>query len=206
MDEGQGRGTPAAHARYAYLTDSNTIAPTASGRRFAKPRQRPLSNAGESRSSLSCKGDLRLVKEERRCRSSGACQRCLRLSRDSHRALIRRISRPGIRYTLSTTRHHGSRRTASAFFLDQREDLLYSSNWSDSRQRLRADVALALRNRLPLAVGAMVFEVCQIGVLWREQPVSSALAFVMTGRTLEGRSFSSRSRNSMASTGQPRRP
>jgi hypothetical protein len=49
--------------------------------------------------------------------------------------------------------------------------LLRSSNWSDSRQRLQSGLCLGFANSLPLAVGAMVFEVCQIGVLRREQPV-----------------------------------
>jgi predicted Zn-dependent protease len=49
--------------------------------------------------------------------------------------------------------------------------LLGSSNWSDSRQRLQSGLCLGFANSLPLAVGAMVFEVCQIGVLRREQPV-----------------------------------
>ena len=49
--------------------------------------------------------------------------------------------------------------------------LLRSSNWSDSRQRLQSGLCLGFANSLPLAVGAMVFEVCQIGVLRREQPL-----------------------------------
>ena len=49
--------------------------------------------------------------------------------------------------------------------------LVHSSNWSDSRQRLQGGLCLGFANSLPLAVGAMVFEVCQIGVLRREQPV-----------------------------------
>src|SRR6266850_277535 len=53
----------------------------------------------------------------------------------------------------------------------RRADALYSSNWSDSRQRFESGRCLGFANSLPLAVGAMVFEVCQIGVLRREQPV-----------------------------------
>ncbi len=53
----------------------------------------------------------------------------------------------------------------------RRADALYSSNWSDSRQRFESGLCLGFANSLPLAVGAMVFEVCQIGVLRREQPV-----------------------------------
>jgi hypothetical protein len=49
--------------------------------------------------------------------------------------------------------------------------LLRSSNWSDSRQRLQSGLCLRFANSLPLAASAMVFEVCQIGVLRREQPV-----------------------------------
>ncbi len=57
----------------------------------------------------------------------------------------------------------------------RRADALYSSNWSDSRQRFESGLCLGFANSLPLAVGAMVFEVCQIGVLRREQPVFLSL-------------------------------
>ena len=59
----------------------------------------------------------------------------------------------------------------SAHDSHRRADALYSSNWSDSRQRFESGLCLGFANSLPLAVGAMVFEVCQIGVLRREQPV-----------------------------------
>ena len=49
--------------------------------------------------------------------------------------------------------------------------LLRSSNRSDSRQRLQSGLCLGFANSLPFAAGAMVFEVCQIGVLRRKQPV-----------------------------------
>src|SRR2546422_3044181 len=63
---------------------------------------------------------------------------------------------------------------------------LYSSNWSDSRQRFESGLCLGFANSLPLAVGAMVFEVCQIGVLRREQPVLLGLGFrPRTGELLE---------------------
>jgi hypothetical protein len=51
------------------------------------------------------------------------------------------------------------------------EMLVYVSNWSDSRQRFESRLCLGCANSFPLAVGAMVFEVCQIGILRREQPV-----------------------------------
>ena len=38
--------------------------------------------------------------------------------------------------------------------------LLSTSNWSDSRQRFESGLCLGFANSLPLAVGAMVFEVC----------------------------------------------
>src|SRR6185436_8628067 len=62
-----------------------------------------------------------------------------------------------------------------------------------SRQRLQSGLCLGFANRLPLAVGAMVSEVCQIGVLRREQPVCLGLGLrPRPGERLEGRSFSSR--------------
>src|SRR2546425_12541939 len=68
----------------------------------------------------------------------------------------------------------------------RRADALYSSNWSDSRQRFDSGLCLGFANSLPLAVGAMVFEVCQIGVLRREQPVLLGLGFrPRTGELLE---------------------
>ena len=73
----------------------------------------------------------------------------------------------GARAFMSTDVHHtiSTSRAADALMLFRR------SNWSDSRQRLQSGLCLGFANSLPLAVGAMVFEVRQIGVLRREQPV-----------------------------------
>src|SRR5580765_1859454 len=52
-----------------------------------------------------------------------------------------------------------------------RQPALDRSNGKDSRKRLQSGLRLGLAQRLPVAVGALVAEVGQVGVLRREQLV-----------------------------------
>src|SRR5437899_5391731 len=67
------------------------------------------------------------------------------------------------------------------------------SNGSDSRKRLQSGLRLGRAQGLPLAVGALVAEVGQVGVLRREQPVLLGLGFrPRSGEGLERGRFSAR--------------
>src|SRR5215831_3334406 len=65
------------------------------------------------------------------------------------------------------------------------------SNRSDSRKRLQSGLRLSLAQCLPIAAGALVAEVGQVGVLRCQQPVFLGLGFrPRSGELLEGRRFS----------------
>src|SRR4029077_961733 len=67
------------------------------------------------------------------------------------------------------------------------------SNGSDSRKRLQGGLRLGRARGLPVAVGALVAEVGQVGVLRREQPVLPGLGFrPRSGELLERGRFSAR--------------
>src|SRR5688572_20224820 len=66
-------------------------------------------------------------------------------------------------------------------------------NGSDSRKRLQRGLRLGLAQGLPVAAGALVAEVGQVGVLRREQPVLPGFGFrPRSGELLEWGRFPAR--------------